>query len=183
MRKSLALLTALALLLVSAGAWGYNDGQGRQGKRQRQRGKIQVRQVPAVSNPLYSQQCGACHFAFQPALLPAASWKKIMAGLNDHFGEEPDLGPQDREAIARYLEANAADFQSNRISLRIMQTLGGATPLRVSQTPFFLCKHQDARLPPKVFERESVGSRGNCRACHPGAAQGVYDRRLVRIPH
>lgn len=30
-------------------------------------------------------ECGDCHFAFPPVLLPARSWKKLMGNLKDHF--------------------------------------------------------------------------------------------------
>jgi hypothetical protein len=40
-----------------------------------------------VSNPVYSEECGACHFTYQPELLPSASWKKVVTAHDDHFGE------------------------------------------------------------------------------------------------
>jgi len=39
-----------------------------------------------VNNDTYKEVCGACHFAYQPELLPSGSWEKILAGLPDHFG-------------------------------------------------------------------------------------------------
>ncbi len=41
-----------------------------------------------AENPLYSEECGACHLAYPPSLLPQASWRGIMDGLADHFGED-----------------------------------------------------------------------------------------------
>ncbi len=32
--------------------------------------------VAPVKNALYLEECGACHFAYQPGLLPSRSWKK-----------------------------------------------------------------------------------------------------------
>jgi len=48
--------------------------------------------VAMVDNTLYQQECGSCHFAYQPGLLPARSWSTIMQGLDQHFGENAELG-------------------------------------------------------------------------------------------
>jgi hypothetical protein len=47
--------------------------------------------VPPVRNPAMLKECGVCHIAYPPQMLPARSWKKIMAGLADHFGENATL--------------------------------------------------------------------------------------------
>jgi hypothetical protein len=44
-----------------------------------------------VTDPTYKENCGGCHFAYQPELLPSASWKKTLDRLHDHFGESIDL--------------------------------------------------------------------------------------------
>jgi hypothetical protein len=44
-----------------------------------------VRNLKPVSNSTYTDQCSACHFAYQPELLPADSWRKILADTDDHF--------------------------------------------------------------------------------------------------
>ena len=41
------------------------------------------RAVPLL--PLYKQECAACHVAYPPTLMPAASWTRIMANLPKHF--------------------------------------------------------------------------------------------------
>jgi hypothetical protein len=56
-----------------------------------------------VNNPTYSEQCGACHFAYQPELLPSGSWGKILAGLDDHFGEFIELDADSKKIIGEYL--------------------------------------------------------------------------------
>ena len=46
-----------------------------------------------VANQTYAETCGECHFAYQPELLPFASWLKILNQLDDHFGEEIEADP------------------------------------------------------------------------------------------
>ena len=65
--------------------------------------------VAPVDNPLYTQECGCCHFAYQPGLLPAATWAQIMQGLADHIGENAEFPNTEVAAINDCLTANAAD--------------------------------------------------------------------------
>ena len=32
--------------------------------------------ISPVNSPTYEEECGACHFPYQPELLPSGSWKK-----------------------------------------------------------------------------------------------------------
>ena len=42
-------------------------------------------------NALYEKECGACHYAFNPSLLPASSWAGLMTSLRRPLrrGREP----------------------------------------------------------------------------------------------
>ncbi len=44
-----------------------------------------------AENASYEKECGACHYAFNPSLLPAASWAGLMTSLREHFGEDASL--------------------------------------------------------------------------------------------
>jgi hypothetical protein len=133
-----------------------------------------------VNNDTYEQECGACHFAYQPWLLPSGSWEKILEELPSHFGEEIPLDEQTRNTIDQYLTDNAADRVSAKRARKIMKSLRGNTPLRVSEIPYILEKHHE--LDPAVLGRPSIGSLGNCIACHTSADQGDYDDDNVAIP-
>ena len=39
------------------------------------------RYLTPANNQTYKEECGACHFAYQPELLPSGSWEKVLAGL------------------------------------------------------------------------------------------------------
>ncbi|MDH5218993.1 MAG: diheme cytochrome c, partial [Gammaproteobacteria bacterium] len=52
---------------------------------------IAARDVAVVTDSLYKEECSACHMAYQPGLLPARSWEKMMDNLADHFGENAEL--------------------------------------------------------------------------------------------
>lgn len=133
-----------------------------------------------VRNSIYADPCGACHFAYQPELMPAESWKQVLDGIDDHFGETVDLDGEARHAILGYLTSNAANNSSAKLSRKIMRSLAGRTPMRITDIPYVRKEHRE--LPPQVFKRPSVGSLANCIACHQTAENGVYDGDWVSIP-
>src|SRR5690606_14789629 len=40
-----------------------------------------------VVDETWRSECGACHMAYPPGLLPWPVWRDMLAGLDDHFGE------------------------------------------------------------------------------------------------
>ena len=133
-----------------------------------------------VENETYQENCGACHFSYQPELLPSSSWKKILTGLNDHYGNEIDLDEESKNNIQDYLLSNSADVSSAKRSIKIMGSLRGQSPIRITEVPYIRKKHHD--ISASVFGRKSIGSFSNCVACHKTASQGIYDDDNVVIP-
>ncbi|MCA1906625.1 MAG: diheme cytochrome c [Desulfarculus sp.] len=176
-RLSLAIL-GLGVLVLSLAM----DASADHHRRQRQRQRDGKHCLPPVTSPAYRTECGACHFAYPPALLPSGSWRAILQKLPEHFGEQVDLDPARRRELEDYLAANAAERCGARLAGKIMASLGGQAPLRVSQVPYLVRKHQGDDLPADAFSRPGVGSPANCAACHTGADQGDFDEHRVRIP-
>jgi len=137
--------------------------------------------VEPVSNETYRTECGACHMAYQPGLLPAASWERIMADLSDHFGDDATLfDPQVEAEITQYLRDNAAEVSRGEHAYRIVRSLDGRTPKRITDVPYI--RHEHDEIPPSVFRRKGVRTFSNCAACHTQADNGVYEEDTVRIP-
>ncbi|MDH5525696.1 MAG: diheme cytochrome c [Nitrospirota bacterium] len=140
--------------------------------------------VGVVTNPLYAEECGACHFAYQPGLLPEKSWRNLMGGLADHFGDNAELPPGDQAEITAYLAENAADRVDNKRSARIMRSLakkGIDAPQRISDIPFI--RHEHNEIPRrKLADNPEVKTIANCNACHTRAAEGYYNEHDVVIP-
>ena len=159
-----------------------DDDHGRKRRHNRGVQGSSRERLGAVNNPIYKEVCGGCHFAYQPGLLPSGSWEKILAQTDDHFGQQIDVEEEDKKAIALYLQSNAAEYSGARCSQKIMRSLGGETPLRITQTPYIRHKHEDDDIPSDAFQRKSVGSFSNCVACHKTAEQGIYNEDYVEIP-
>lgn len=134
---------------------------------------------PPIANPTVKTECSACHMLYQPQMLPKRSWQAIVDGLAKHFGEDASLPPAKATEVLAYLVANAAD--AGRAGNKFLTGVtAAATPLRITETPYWLRKHREVR--PEIWKRASVGAKGNCQTCHQGAATGDFDEDRVRIP-
>ena len=137
--------------------------------------------LPRVANKNWQQECASCHIAYAPSLLPKASWRRLMGGLDQHFGENASIDPATQADILRFLEANAADSGTSRMGSRVMQGMSpNDAPLRITDTRWFVRKHDEVSR--TTWSRKSIGSAANCAACHRQAEQGVFDEDTVRIP-
>ena len=133
------------------------------------------------ANEAYLKECGSCHLAYQPQLLPKRSWEKIMNTLDKHFDDSATLDETIRKEILAYVVKNSAETSPSKVSQRILSSIGNAeVPLRITDTAYFKRKHREVRA--EVFKQKSVGSRSNCGACHTSAEKGDYDEHKVRIP-
>ena len=138
--------------------------------------------VAAVSHPLYKEECGGCHLAYPPGLLPGSAWQQIMAGLDHHFGDNAELDTSVRQELTDYLLQNSADRAGYRRSRRIMRSVDvDNPPLRITQLAYFTHEHDE--IPSRMVKgNEQVLSLSNCNACHRRAEQGSFREREINIP-
>lgn len=113
-------------------------------------------------------------------MLPSASWGKLLGNLDDHFGQTLDVDSETLATLMDYLGGNSADKSSSRQAAKIMISLGGGVPIRITDVPYIRDQHHE--ISSDVFSRNSIGSLSNCSACHRTAENGVYDDDFVEIP-
>ena len=136
--------------------------------------------IPALpANEAMLTECGDCHHPFHPSLLPRASWARLMATLDNHFGEDASLPADKRDEIAAYLERYAAEAWDTEAARRFA-LVAPADPLRITATPYW--RHKHARLDPALFAAKPVMARSNCIACHSDADRGRFDDQAIAIP-
>lgn len=139
------------------------------------------RYLKPVNSPAYAAQCGTCHFAYQPELLPSGSWRKIVADLEHHFGEEVIINTDSKKEITDYLSSNGAETSSAKLAVKIMKDLGDQTPLRITDISYIRKKHH--KVLPRILKQEvGVASLSHCQACHKTAENGNYNKHEVVIP-
>ena len=135
----------------------------------------------AAPAAVYQESCGGCHFTYPPFLLPSGSWDKMISRLPSHFeGQEVELPPETATVVKDYLKANAAERSPAKAAGKIMSSLGGATPERITETPYMQHKHSKIGL--ETLKRKSVGSLANCIACHKAADKGDFSKHSREIP-
>ncbi len=130
-------------------------------------GRLLPRDMPAA----YRQECAACHTAYPPGMLPAASWQRIMAGLDRHYGSDAALDPATVKALSTWLLTNAGSYK--RVSETPPQD-------RLTRSLWFERKHR--RIDAMVWTAASVKSAANCAACHSRADHGDYEDDSLRLP-
>jgi len=161
----IVLLPMVLIILTSASAFSDRDKD---------------KYMKPVSNPVYKQVCGACHFAYLPEMLPSGSWKLILDNHGKYFGAESGVDGNNRQVILQYLSANAAEQSRAKRPRKIMKSLRGNLPARITDIPYIRKKHDE--VSPELFRRKSVGSFSHCDACHRTAEQGIFDDDNVAVP-
>jgi hypothetical protein len=138
--------------------------------------------VAAVTNTVYKEECGSCHMAYSPALLPSSSWMRMMSDLEDHFGDNAELDVETEKSITELLLANSADRSDYRRARNLNRSIQyNDAPLRISETPYF--RHEHDELPERmVTGNPEVKSFSHCNACHTRAEQGSFNEHDIRIP-
>ncbi len=101
-----------------------------------------------ASDSVAVKECGECHTPFSPVNLPATSWKKIFASLDNHFGEDASLGAAKLKKVSQYYLGNAGR--------------AGKAGLRITKTIWFVRKHGE--VGPRL--RKRAGTMSNCSSCH-----------------
>ena len=130
-------------------------------------GRLMPVQPPAA----YLQECGSCHLAYPPGLLPAASWQRLMGGLGQHYGSDAAIDAALQQQLTRWLVAHAGT--ARRVSEAPPQD-------RITRSAWFERKHRE--IDASVWRLPSVKSAANCAACHGGAERGVFEDEQLKLP-
>lgn len=148
----------LAFGLIAAGAFTHSamaEGNGRM--------------VPLL--PKYQQECAACHIAYSPTLMPAASWRRIMGNLPKHFGTDASLDAATVKELSGWINSHAGTYK--RVKEEPPQD-------RITRTAWFIRKHDEVSA--ASWKLPAVKSASNCIACHTTAEKGDFNEHNVRIP-
>jgi hypothetical protein len=137
-------LIVAASLLAAASAWAD-----------------EVERVPPVANEAAKRECGACHMAYQPQLLPAEAWRRLFGELANHFGTDASLDEPAQQGILDYYVAHAG------------RAAGAEAPLRITETAWWVREHR--RISAATWAKPEIKFKGNCTACHRQADQGLYE--------
>jgi cytochrome b len=129
----------------------------------------------------WRDECGACHLAFHPSLLPRRSWNAIMSGQSDHFGDDLYLDEDAVKEINSFLMNNSAEQLLTEAAWKISQSIPeDETPLRITKSFYWREKHKE--ITDDVWASPQVNGKVNCGACHLDADVGTFEDAAIRIP-
>ena len=84
--------------------------------------------------PQYRQECSACHVAYPPGMLPAASWQRVMGNLQNHYGTDASLDAATIQALSGWLKAHAGTYK--RVSAPPPED-------RITRSAWFIREHDE----------------------------------------
>ena len=146
-------------------------------------GSLFAQDVAHIDNQLYIKECGSCHFAYQPGLLPSSSWNKIMSNLENHYNNDASISSANLQTLTKYLNDNSAEknMQYKRSNRIVSSLASGQIPDSISTTPYMIKKHSEIRK--NLITQPEVKGLFNCIACHKTADKGNYGEKDINIPH
>ena len=146
-------------------------------------GSLFAQDVAPVDNQLYIKECGSCHFAYQPGLLPASSWNKIMSNLENHYNNDASISSANLQTLTKYLNDNSAEknMQYKRSNKIVSSLAKDQIPESISTTPYMIRKHNEIKK--SLITQPEVKGLFNCIVCHKTADKGNYGERDIIIPH
>ena len=146
-------------------------------------GSLFAQDVAPVDNQLYIKECGSCHFAYQPGLLPSSSWNKIMSNLENHYNNDASISSANLQTLTKYLNDNSAEknMQYKRSNKIVSSLAKDQIPESISTTPYMIRKHNEIKK--SLITQPEVKGLFNCIACHKTADKGNYGERDINIPN
>ena len=171
---SLAANAAIAMLVVLAGfaAW-YFRGYFKTAR--------DVPYLPFAGPALamdaqWQHECGSCHLAYHPSLLPARSWE-AMLGQQDHFGEDLALDAGVVASLSSFAAAHSAEHAETPAAWKIAsRTSAGSAPLRITETSYWKRRH--AAVTDADWQRVK---KIDCGGCHLDAELGTFEPGAIHI--
>ncbi len=127
-------------------------------------------------HPVFYKECGECHSAYPPFLLPKKSWERVLGKLDNHFGEkitEANITKSEHLSIKEFLLANSAESSTREVSVKIMESLGDRRPKAITKTPYWRERHKD--IPKSAYKDKDIKDKSNCKACHRDFEHGNLD--------
>ncbi len=106
----------------------------------------EMRSVATPLLPRYQQECATCHVAYPPGALPAESWRRIVNGLDRHFGTDATLDPATIGQLETWLTAHAATGAAAR----------RPPEDRITRSAWFAATHGGSRLRVAQPRREAA---------------------------
>ncbi len=130
---------------------------------------------------LWQEECGSCHLAYYPSLLPQPSWAKLFRQQVDHFSEDLSLDSKTIVLLKNYADRYAGKTFNIEAFWNIQNSIHpDDTPTRITQTPYWKNKHSN--IDGEIWRSQEVTGKFNCEACHRDANHYWFDDTAIVLP-
>jgi cytochrome b len=167
--------TALAMIaLLVAGAYGWFRGYA---GSTLERPYLPFRGPELAKDAGWEKECGSCHLAYHPSLLPARSWAAMLSAQADHFGEDLGLSEAVIAELSAYAKAHSAEQAATPAAWKFAsRTPAAMAPLRITETPYWKRRHGG-------LSDADYGSikKIDCGGCHLDAVAGNFEPGAIWI--
>lgn len=124
---------------------------------------------------LYKKECGSCHIAYTPYLLPVNAWEKMMGDLENHFGDDASLDEEDRVQILSFLSKYSLEHFDTKFKAKSKKEDIGK--IAISKYIFYQKAHR--KIPQEVFSSKEIKSKANCQNCHKDVENGTFSKLKI----
>jgi len=129
----------------------------------------------------WNEECGECHLAYHPTLLPARSWKALLDHQADHFGDDLSLDEDTIDELWQFARKYSAESHLTEPAWKIDEmTPATQTPLRITETNYWRKKHRE--IDDKYWKHSKIAGKDDCGGCHLDAKEGTFEDAAMRLP-
>ena len=126
---------------------------------------------------LYKKECGSCHIAYAPYLLPKKAWGSLMGGLENHFGDDASLEEADFERLSAFLKTHSSEAYESFFKANLAGE--NESEIAISKYKFYEKAHKE--LPQELFKSSNIKSKANCNACHEDGELGFFGKSGIKF--
>ena len=127
-----------------------------------------------AQNSDFAHECAQCHTLYAPFMQTSDKHEKIMANLENHFGDDASIDDEINERILEFLRQNSAEKSDSKWAIKFAKN----DDIAITSSPFWQKAHES--LDKEIFKRDKIKSKANCAACHENIEKGLISKALIK---
>ena len=127
-----------------------------------------------AQNSDFAHECAQCHTLYAPFMQTSDKHEKIMANLENHFGDDASIDDETNEKILEFLRQNSAEKSDSKWAIKFAKN----DDIAITSSPFWQKAHEN--LDKEIFKRDKIKSKANCAACHENIEKGLISKALIK---
>ena len=101
-----------------------------------------------AQNSDFAHECAQCHTLYAPFMQTSDKHEKIMANLENHFGDDASIDDETNKKILEFLRQNSAEKSSSKWAIKFAKN----DDIAITSSPFWQKAHEN--LNKAIFKRD-----------------------------